>query len=320
MNLKLLLGLSLVLSGVFTGYATEIRVRNDSTIDFKDVVVGGKNYGDIKRGATTDYQTWEKAYRYSSVSLLADSKPLKVQPEDYVGESPLGDGHFTYVLTIQDGRLDIRAETTSESPAPPSPRFPKTVKSEWTLQTNAIMGISIPPPELELKKAVYNAQYLPTNSLDITVVALRNPHSGNIYVGPEMSFYIETDSQIVGGCIRPGIVIWCDGLVFKQKDLPSAISVFDKEVDGSTLARSCPGHDSDLRKVLRRRFFTRRGDTDSESIQATIKSVVTKNGKVQIDLENPVTHSTASVWIDTKTWKPTKAIEDGKQVFPKPWW
>jgi hypothetical protein len=110
MKPKLLLGLALVLSGGLTGYTTEIRVRNDSTIDFRNVVVGGKNYGDIKRGAVTDYQTWVKAYRYSLVSLLADSKPLKIQPEDYVGETQLGDGHFTYVLTIQEGRLDIRAE------------------------------------------------------------------------------------------------------------------------------------------------------------------------------------------------------------------
>ncbi len=92
------------------GYATEIRVRNDSKIDFENVVVGGKKYGDIKRGAATDYQTWERAYRYSLVSLLADSKPLKIQPEDYVGETQLGNGHFTYVLTIQNGRLDIRAD------------------------------------------------------------------------------------------------------------------------------------------------------------------------------------------------------------------
>jgi hypothetical protein len=94
----------------FSIHATEMRVRNDSKVDFKNVVVGGKKYGDIKQGATTDYQTWKTAYRYSSVSLLADSKPLKIQPEDYVGETPLGGGHFTFVLTIKDGKLDIRAE------------------------------------------------------------------------------------------------------------------------------------------------------------------------------------------------------------------
>ena len=94
----------------FSAHASEIRVRNDSKLDFKNVVVGGKKYGDIKQGGSTDYQTWKTAYRYSSVSLLADSKPMNIQPIDYVGETPLGDGQFTFLLTIKDGRLHIRAE------------------------------------------------------------------------------------------------------------------------------------------------------------------------------------------------------------------
>lgn len=90
--------------------ATEIRVRNDSDVDFKDVVVGGKKYGDIKPGAATDYQTWKSAYRYSSVTLIAGSKPMQIQPIDYSGERELGPGRFIYVLTIREGRLDIRVE------------------------------------------------------------------------------------------------------------------------------------------------------------------------------------------------------------------
>jgi hypothetical protein len=89
---------------------TEIRVRNDSDIEFEDVVVGGKKYGDIKPGATTDYQTWKTAYRYSPVTLIAGSKPMQIQPIDYLGERELGAGCFTYVLTVHEGRLDIRAE------------------------------------------------------------------------------------------------------------------------------------------------------------------------------------------------------------------
>ena len=95
---------------VTTSWATEIRVRNDSAVDFKDVVVGGKNYGDIKSDTTTDYQTWEIAYRYSSVILSASSNPMQLQPIDYLGERELGVGHFTYVLTVREGRLDIQVE------------------------------------------------------------------------------------------------------------------------------------------------------------------------------------------------------------------
>ena len=59
-------------------YMTDIRVLNDSVFDYKDVVVGGKKYGDIKAGATTDYQTWETAYPYASVMLNVASKPMQI--------------------------------------------------------------------------------------------------------------------------------------------------------------------------------------------------------------------------------------------------
>jgi hypothetical protein len=95
---------------VTTSYATEIRVRNDSDVDFKDVVVGGKKYGDIKSGSTTDYQNWKTAFSYSSVMLSVGSKQMQFQPIDYLGERELGVGCFTYVLTVREGRLDIHSE------------------------------------------------------------------------------------------------------------------------------------------------------------------------------------------------------------------
>ena len=112
--MKALLTFLLLATFAFSTHASEIRVRNDSNVDFKDVVVGGETYGDIKQGATSGYQTWKLAYRYSSVSLVAGSKPLTIRPLDYVGEKPLGDGYFTFVLTIKDGRLDFRSEKDNE--------------------------------------------------------------------------------------------------------------------------------------------------------------------------------------------------------------
>jgi hypothetical protein len=96
------------------GDGTRIRVRNSSGVDFENVVVGSKHYGDIKAGATTDYQTWEVAYRYAFVSLIAGSEPKGIQPIDFVREQRLGHGYFTYVLSSEEGRLDIRAERESK--------------------------------------------------------------------------------------------------------------------------------------------------------------------------------------------------------------
>jgi hypothetical protein len=98
---------------VGTCHAAEIRVLNDSGADMKIVIVGTIDYGDIKAGAVTDYQHWDEAYRYAYVSVIAEGKRIESVPIDYVGESRLGEGKFTYVLTLQqmrfNSRLDIHA-------------------------------------------------------------------------------------------------------------------------------------------------------------------------------------------------------------------
>jgi len=108
--MKTLLILAVLVATTLGCYATDIRIRNDSNIDFKDVIVGNKKYGDIKHGQATDYQYWDHAYGYAFVSLFAGSKPKKIQPIDFDGEKFLGEGKFTYVLMLTDGELDIRAE------------------------------------------------------------------------------------------------------------------------------------------------------------------------------------------------------------------
>jgi hypothetical protein len=98
-------------TGITIDYGpTQIRVRNGSDVDFKDVKVGGKQYGDIKAGATTDYKVWKSAYGCAPVSLLAGSRLMATRPIDYLGEPHLGHGYFTYVLTIEKDRLEMRAE------------------------------------------------------------------------------------------------------------------------------------------------------------------------------------------------------------------
>jgi hypothetical protein len=76
-------------------------------MDLKNVMVNGKSFGNVKRGERTNYQTIEGAYRYGHVSVSTQTGPLEIFTIDYVGENPLGAGKFTYVLTINSGRLII---------------------------------------------------------------------------------------------------------------------------------------------------------------------------------------------------------------------
>ena len=106
---SLLIGLVVVSS--IKGPVSDIRIRNSTNHDLQDVIVGRGHYGSIGRGEVSAYQTWGPAYRYARVSLIADGKPMLLQPTDYVGETALGPGRFTYVLSFRQesegGALDI---------------------------------------------------------------------------------------------------------------------------------------------------------------------------------------------------------------------
>ena len=80
---------------------SDIRIRNSTERDLQDVTVGHGHYGSIRRGEITDYQTWGPAYKYARVSLFADGKPMLLQPIDHFGETPLGPGRFTYILSFR---------------------------------------------------------------------------------------------------------------------------------------------------------------------------------------------------------------------------
>ncbi|UPY77781.1 hypothetical protein FH581_002650 [Leptospira weilii] len=99
---------------------TSIRVLNDSDFNFKNVQVADKNFGDIAAHQHSDYKSFEIAYRYNYVKLFIKDQEFVIQPKDYVGETPLGMGKFTYLLRVTDfekRRLDInyRADKKSNS-------------------------------------------------------------------------------------------------------------------------------------------------------------------------------------------------------------
>lgn len=90
---------------------SEIRLINISNTDFVDVIVGGINYGDVKRGQSTGYQHWQVAYRYASVQLKSGGKSYFLQVDDYVGEKPLGSGRFAYRIKLaENGLLQISVQ------------------------------------------------------------------------------------------------------------------------------------------------------------------------------------------------------------------
>lgn len=70
-------------------------------VGFPDVEVV---YGDVPPGAATAYREVERAYRYAYVRTVVDGDTLGLVPIDYVGETLLESGLYTYRLDLFEGR------------------------------------------------------------------------------------------------------------------------------------------------------------------------------------------------------------------------
>ena len=79
-----------------------LRIKNTSQFDYTDVVVntsgGEHNYGTVNSNHASDYKAFDLAYRYAFVELIIDGSTYTVQPIDYVGETPLDNGKYTYEI------------------------------------------------------------------------------------------------------------------------------------------------------------------------------------------------------------------------------
>ncbi len=97
-----------------------IRIENVSDYDYQSVLVNAWDtnvqYGDVKSGETTDYQSHPLAYRYAFVRLSISGDTTVIQPIDFVGETPLSPGRYTYAIDADDsqeyyGRLTMELIT-----------------------------------------------------------------------------------------------------------------------------------------------------------------------------------------------------------------
>ena len=84
-----------------------IRMKNASPYQFETVYVntsgGENNYGPLAAGKSTPYLgNYTKAYRYAYVRVIIGGQEFVLQPIDYVGETPLTEGNYTYVIGVTD--------------------------------------------------------------------------------------------------------------------------------------------------------------------------------------------------------------------------
>ncbi|NIR45397.1 MAG: hypothetical protein GWN99_13345 [Gemmatimonadetes bacterium] len=88
-----------------------IRLANLSSVDFDSVVVTFpeqvERYGRVPQGGVSEYRGVSQAYRYAHVEAFAGDETYLLEPIDYVGETLLAPGRYTYQLRIRDGHLSL---------------------------------------------------------------------------------------------------------------------------------------------------------------------------------------------------------------------
>lgn len=84
--------------------AVQIRVVNNSPFAFDEVEVNfsaqNESYGSLPVGGATGYRSVRLAYRYAYVRVRSGNKTVVQQPIDYVGETPLTPGRYSYVIEV----------------------------------------------------------------------------------------------------------------------------------------------------------------------------------------------------------------------------
>lgn len=83
--------------------AVNIRVKNVSELTYSLVQINGDTenvHTDVASGEVSEYFEYETAYAYASIVIEADGKTYTLQAIDYVGETPLPLGFYTYELNI----------------------------------------------------------------------------------------------------------------------------------------------------------------------------------------------------------------------------
>lgn len=82
----------------------EIRISNTSSFDYENIIVNSTTFENLNSGEESVYQIFKKAYRYGFVELDIDGSTYTIQPIDYVGETELEHGKYTYQIDANNSQ------------------------------------------------------------------------------------------------------------------------------------------------------------------------------------------------------------------------
>lgn len=90
-----------------------IRIENASDFTYENLLVKfiqDYDYGTLNPGELSAYQEYARAYRYAYVKLEANGQEYVLQPIDYVGETELSAGYYSYIISLNESLTGLTLE------------------------------------------------------------------------------------------------------------------------------------------------------------------------------------------------------------------
>jgi len=82
----------------------QIRISNVSEFNYENINVNASGemveFGNLNSNSNSEYKTFDLAYRYAFVEFEIDGETFTLQPIDYVGETPLENGKYSYKINV----------------------------------------------------------------------------------------------------------------------------------------------------------------------------------------------------------------------------
>jgi hypothetical protein len=217
---------------------------------------------------------------------------------------------------------------------PDSSRYVTTKKSDWSDIKVTLYRSTGEKVQLDAKAGLFDIKMGSRVVLpDALLVAFVDVQNSKVWIGladggqtKVKDFYVETDLGIVGvmGGIFVGTIIWQDNSIMQATPaikLNDLIEQFDRQINMQSAAARAA---SELRMKTRMNFrpyfrdwFFYQEVGASMSGSTLIQNVEVHGGRMRLDFTSEALHIPGSVWIDLNTWKLVKAVEYGKQVYPK---
>jgi hypothetical protein len=130
---KLLEALPSDLAGEVSAQLVQVRIRNAGQVGLTGVTVTFPDnqrigFGDLPAGAASRYAAVALAYRYALVVATADGTEHRWQPIDFMGETPLAPGHYSYAISVDGDQIELLFEA-DDGPVTPSQAEPSPVET-----------------------------------------------------------------------------------------------------------------------------------------------------------------------------------------------